>query len=152
MENLVISIEFDKKMFPLRHTCDGENISPEIFLERIQSPYLAIILEDWTSVDKGFVQWIIWNIEAKEKIPENIPKEPVVTHPIVAVQGKNDFHTIGYYGPCPQKGETHMYYFNVYGLDSLLDIEPGSTADILKTAMKSHTIQYGGQAIANYKR
>jgi len=68
------------------------------------------------------------------------------------VQGKNDFHTIGYYGPCPQKGDTHTYYFNVYGLDGPLDIEPGSTADILKAAMEGHTIQYGGQAIATYTR
>ena len=152
MQNLVISIEFDKKEFPRRHTCDGENISPEIFIERTRSPFLAVILEDWTGPDEHFCHWIIWNIEARETIPENIPKEPIVTRPFAAVQGKNDFHTIGYYGPCPQKGETHMYYFNVYGLDGPLDIEPGSTADALKTAMEGHTVQYGGQVIASYTR
>jgi hypothetical protein len=152
MENLVISIEFDKKMFPRRHTCDGENISPEIFIERIHSPILAIILEDWTGTDERFCQWLIWNIVARENIPENIPKEPVVTHPIAAVQGTNDFHTIGYYGPCPQKGDTHTYYFNVYGLDGLLNIKPGSNVETLRAAMEGHAVQYGGQAIGIYTR
>ncbi len=27
-ENLIISIDFDKQMFPVQYTCDGENISP----------------------------------------------------------------------------------------------------------------------------
>jgi hypothetical protein len=46
----------------------------------------------------------------------------------------------------------HTYYFNVYGLDAQLDARPGSTRDELEKAMKGHTVQYGGQAIAVYQR
>lgn len=151
METLIVSIDFDKGMFPRKHTCDGENISPEIRLDRVEAPYLAVILEDGVGMDL-VCQWLIWNIEAREIIPENIPPQPVITDPFDAVQGINDFNTVGYYGPCPKEGEAHTYYFNAYGLDRKLDLKPGSDARALRKAMQGHTVQYGGQAIATYRR
>ena len=152
MENLVISIDFDKGTFPRQFTCDGENISPAIRIDRIASEYLAVIVDDIIGPDKSFNHWLIWNIAARDTIPENIPKDPVLTKPFEAVQGKNTFGKTGYSGPCPPKGEVHSYYFNVYGLDAKLDILPGSTREVLEKAMKGHMVQYGGQAIATYQR
>ena len=152
MENLIISIDFDKKSFPKKHTCDGENISPLIHIGRNESPYLAIILQDRIGPDKMYTHWLMWNIESRETIPENIPKEMVVTKPFDAFQGRNEFGGVGYTGPCPPSGEVHTYYFNVYGLDTKLDIPPGSTYPVLKKAMEKHTLQYGGQALATYER
>jgi hypothetical protein len=151
-ENLIISIDFDKDMFPQRYTCDGENVSPAIHIDRIHSKYLAIILEDQIGPETVFCHWIIWNIEARKEIPENIPKDPVITSPFTAVQGMNDDGTTGYTGPCPPGKEMHTYYFNVYGLDSRLDVKPGADRKALEVAMKGHTVQYGGQAIAIYQR
>jgi Raf kinase inhibitor-like YbhB/YbcL family protein len=155
LENLLVSIEFDKKLFPKKHTCDGENISPRIMVERITSPYLACILFDPDAPRGGYVHWIIWNIQARGErleIPENIPKEKEVKSPIAAVQGKNGAGRFGYIGPCPPTGETHRYYFNIYGLDGPLSLAPGSTKQQLEEAMKGHMKQYGGQAIASYGR
>jgi Raf kinase inhibitor-like YbhB/YbcL family protein len=151
-ENLIISIDFDKQMFPRKYTCDGENVSPPIHIGRIHSKYLAIIVEDQIGPDYVFNHWLIWNIEARPEIPENIPKDPVISRPFTAVQGKNDAGKTGYSGPCPPAKEIHTYYFNVYGLDSLLDLEPGSDRKKLEKAMEKHMVQYGGQAIANYQR
>jgi len=77
------------------------------------------------------------------RIPENFPKEPVPLSPVQAVQGKNDYGTIGYTGPCPPEGEMHRYQFRVYGLDIMLDLPPGSAKDDLIHAMKDHVTQYG---------
>jgi Raf kinase inhibitor-like YbhB/YbcL family protein len=154
LENLLVTIDFDKKLFPKKHTCDGENISPRIMVERITSPYLACILID-PDVKGDFVHWIIWNIRAQGErleIPENIPKEMEVKSPIAAVQGKNGKRKYGYTGPCPSSGETHRYFFNLYGLDQALSLAPGSTRQELEEAMKGHVKQYGGQAIASYGR
>jgi Raf kinase inhibitor-like YbhB/YbcL family protein len=151
MKTLIVSIDFDKEVFPKKHTCDGENVSPEIRIGRIESPYLAVILEDRIGMEL-VCQWIIWNIKAREIIPQDIPKEQLISDPFEAVQGTNDFHTVGYYGPCPKVGEAHTYFFNVYGLDRKLDLKPGSDARALRKAMVNHTIQYGGQAIATYQR
>lgn len=154
LENMLVSIDFDLKSFPKKHTCDGENISPKIVIERITSPYLALILFDM-DVPGEFTHWTIWNIPTKgEKfeIPEGIPNKRELKSPISAMQGKNDAGRIGYAGPCPPKGETHQYYFNVYGLDIALPLAPGSTRKQLEEAMKGRTRQYSGTAIAFYNR
>jgi Raf kinase inhibitor-like YbhB/YbcL family protein len=152
MENLIISIDFDKQMFPKKYTCDGENVSPAIRIDRIHSEYLAITIEDWIGPSEKRCHWLIWNIKARDTIPENIPKDPVITLPFDAVQGTNDLGKIGYSGPCPPKGEMHSYYFNVYGSDTKLEAKPGATREELETAMKGHVSYYGGQAIATYQR
>lgn len=151
-ENLFISIDFDKGDFPRKHTCDGEDISPVIHIDRIHSPYLAIIIDDRIGPSERFTHWLIWDFESRPSIPEKIPLAAVITEPFTAVQGTNDFGTTGYRGPCPHKGEVHTYYFNVYGLDALLGIPPGSKRDVLEKAMKGHMVQYGGQALATYSR
>ena len=71
--------------------------------------------------------------------------------PFSAVQGKNDFGTIGYRGPCPKEGETHQITFKVYGLDSRLELPGGFTTDELNTAMQGHVVQFGN-TIAMYRR
>jgi hypothetical protein len=151
-ENLFISIDFDKGIFPKKHTCDGGDISPLIHIDRIHSAYLAVIVDDLIGPSERFTHWLIWNIEPRTVIPENIPKAAEITEPFPAVQGTNDFGTIGYRGPCPPSRETHTYYFNIYGLEGKLRIPPGSTRDVLMEAMKGHMVQYGGQAIAFYSR
>jgi len=100
-ENLIITVDFDKQEFPKRCTCDGENISPAIRIDRIHSEFLAITIEDRIGLSEKFCHWLIWNIKARDTIPDNIPKDPLITQPFDAVQGKNDLGKIGYSGPCP---------------------------------------------------
>ena len=75
----------------------------------------------------------------------------VVTLPINAVQGMNDFGKMGYSGPCPPQGATHRYTFKVYGLDGMLELEPGSPKNALIHAMQGHVLQYG-ETMAMYSR
>ncbi|HUH78263.1 MAG TPA: YbhB/YbcL family Raf kinase inhibitor-like protein [Methanoregula sp.] len=151
MENLLVGIDFDKGTFPQKHTCDGEDVSPEIRIGRIHVKYLAIIIDDIIGPSESFTHWLIWNIEARDIIPENIPKKAEITEPFRAVQGKNDFGTVGYRGPCPPTAEVHSYFFSVYGYDFLLDIPPGSDKKTLMEAMKGQMVQYGNEAIATYR-
>lgn len=150
MDNLLAEIGFN--VFPKRHTCDGEDISPEIRISRCEAPCIALILTDPGAADGAFYHWLIWNVRAMEVIPEDIPKDGEVTTPIAAVQGKNSFGKIGYNGPCLQQGSAHEYYFNVYGLDALLDLPGGASHDELIDAMEGHMIQYSGFAVATYRK
>ncbi|WP_342676118.1 YbhB/YbcL family Raf kinase inhibitor-like protein [Methanofollis sp. UBA420] len=147
MENPIVKIGFN--VFPTRHTCDGEDISPEIHISRLESPYFAIILTDpGAKVD----HWLIWNIKATDVIPEGIPGKIEVSSPISALQGMNDLGAIGYSGPCLPEGAAHEYYFNLYGTDAPLDLPGGATGAELREALKGHTIQYSGMAVAGYSR
>jgi Raf kinase inhibitor-like YbhB/YbcL family protein len=153
MEELRVSISV--KVLPNDYTCDGEDKSPQIGVAGVNTEItksLAILMNDPdVPGGGGFVHWIAWNIELVRMIPEKIPKTPEVTFPISAVQGKNSFGKIGYNGPCPPPGQTHRYFFKLYGLDTLLSLPAGSTRDQLVKAMQGHVVQYG-ETFASYGR
>jgi len=153
LEELRVSISV--KVLPDDYTCDGEDKSPQIGVAGVNTEItksLAILMNDPDAPGGGgFVHWIAWNIELVRMIPEKIPKTPEVTFPISAVQGKNSFGKIGYNGPCPPPGQTHRYFFKLYGLDTLLSLPAGSTRDQLVKAMQGHVVQYG-ETFASYGR
>jgi Raf kinase inhibitor-like YbhB/YbcL family protein len=142
-----LRVKISVKVLPNNYTCDGEDISPEIDVGGVNtaiSKSLAIIVNDPDAGGGGgFVHWIAWNVELVKMIPEKIPNTPEVTFPLTAIQGTNSFGNIGYNGPCPPHGQTHRYFFKIYGLDSQLSLPAGSTKDQLAKAMEGHVVQYG---------
>jgi Raf kinase inhibitor-like YbhB/YbcL family protein len=150
MEPLSVKIGF--LQFPPSNTCDGGDLSPEIRLAGLNATSVALMaVNPFQPSCCTFSPWIIWNIDPSPVIPAGIPKEEVVTTPLRAVQGRNDFGKIGYTGPCPPTGATHRYTFKVWGLDTYLDIPPGSLKGDLIKAMQGHVIQYG-ETVAMYSR
>jgi Raf kinase inhibitor-like YbhB/YbcL family protein len=142
-----LKVKLSVKILPSDYSCDGNDISPAIEIEGVNtkiSKSLAILVNDPDgSGGGGFVHWIAWNMELVRIIPEKIPKDPMVTFPLKVVQGRNSFGRIGYNGPCPPKGQTHRYFFKVYGLDTELSLASGATKDKLVRAMEGHIVQYG---------
>jgi Raf kinase inhibitor-like YbhB/YbcL family protein len=105
-----LSVKLTVETLPSKYTCDGDDISPNIEIQGAGFERLALMMLDPNSPGGGgFVHWIMWNIEPVSIIPENIPKESVVSFPISAVQGTNNFGRIGFSGPCPPAGEPHRY-------------------------------------------
>ncbi|MDN7024636.1 YbhB/YbcL family Raf kinase inhibitor-like protein [Methanoculleus sp. FWC-SCC1] len=139
--------------FSIWNTCDGDNLSPEVRIERLTPGVasLAVFVLSPNEPGCSFTSWIAWNIEPAASIPEGIPPQGVVTAPVNAVQGTNDYGTLGYRGPCPPPGETHRYHIKVYGLDSMLDLAAGATKHDLIEAMKGHVLQFG-DTVAIYSR
>src|SRR5574341_875714 len=125
-------------MIPPKHTCDGADTSPPLRIEGIPpgAKTLALIVDDPDAPRGTWVHWVAWNIDpATREIPENgLPKG--------AVQGRNDFGTEKYGGPCPPSG-THRYFFKLYALDASLGLADGATKAQLESAMKGHIL---GQA------
>ena len=101
---------------------------------------LAMILDDPDAPSGTYTHWVIWNVVPVGTIPENIPREKLITHPISAVQGKNTGARVGYTGPCPPGHNPHRYFFKVYVLDKMLNIIPGSTKAELEAAMEGHIL------------
>jgi len=145
MEELKVKISV--KILRSDYTCDGQDISPEIDFGGVNTKTtksLAILVNDPDAPGGGgFVHWIAWNMELVGMIPEKIPKTPVVTFPLKAIQGKNSFGKIGYNGPCPPHGQTNRFFFKVYGLDTNISLIAGATKDQLVKAMEGHVVQYG---------
>jgi Raf kinase inhibitor-like YbhB/YbcL family protein len=83
--------------------------------------------------------WIFWNIPATSmQMMGNV--KPDAT-PDGIQQGKNVRGVNGYQPPCPPAGGTpHHYIFEIFALDTKLDLTTGaSRADLLK-AMDGHVI------------
>ncbi len=124
----------DSGDIPAEHTCDGEDVSPELSISGVPegSKSLALVMEDPDAPTGNFVHWLAWNIPPETKTI-NRGEEPEGS------QGTNDFGNAGYGGPRPPSG-THRYYFRLYALDTTLDVEQGASKDELESAIEGHVI------------
>ncbi len=106
---------------PVKYTCDGDNVSPEIEIDDPDNNgYYILVIDDPDAPGALFTHWIIYNIPATvKKIKENIDKNEVTEEGFY--QGVNDFNKIGYDGPCPPPGYNHRYYFILYKTDKIIE-------------------------------
>jgi hypothetical protein len=90
----------------------------------------------------SFTHWVIFNIPSDQaELSENTPTFPVLEN--MVRNGVNDYKGIGYDGPSPPSGKTHRYVFTVYALDTLLDLETGTTRMDLLAAIAGHILARG---------
>ena len=129
--NIVSSAFENEGNIPSKYTCDGENISPELnwsdFPDGTKS--FALIAYDPDAPMGTWVHWVIYDIPSNvNSLPEGVPSDEKLS--FGAVHGINDFKDTGYGGPCPPKG-VHRYFFKLYALDKMLNLEPGLTKKAL---------------------
>jgi len=141
----------DGDAIPTRYTCDGLDASPPLSWGSVpdETQSLALIAEDPDAPRGTFVHWVIYNLPPDtRRLPEDIPNQP--TLPSGAVQGVNGAGGVGYMGPCPPSG-THRYSFNVYALDTGLDLGGSARKGDLMRAMEGHVI-IEGRLMGTYQR
>ena len=136
---------------PRQYTCDGSDISPPLEWTNFpkETKSYALINDDPDAPVGTWVHWVMYNIPGEtSSLSENTPKEKRLKNG--ACQGINDFKRIGYGGPCPPSG-VHRYFFKIYALNTMLDLEPGRTKAELVEAMKGHVIAQG-ELMGKYSR
>jgi Raf kinase inhibitor-like YbhB/YbcL family protein len=123
---------------PAKHTCTGKDVNPPLLIENVpaKAKSLALIVDDPDAPRGTWVHWVLWNISPGTG---EINEDSV---PAGAMQGLNDFRLHEYRGPCPPSG-THRYFFKVYALDTVLNLNSNSTKSDVEKAMQGHII---GQA------
>ena len=123
------------RLMPEKHTCRGENISPDLLIRDVpaQAMSLALVMHDPDAPSGDWLHWAVWNIDPRTaEIDENVV-------PAKAVEGKTDFGTTGYGGPCPPSG-THHYVFELSALDIALPLPAGASLSELRAAMEGHVL------------
>jgi Raf kinase inhibitor-like YbhB/YbcL family protein len=142
MELVITSAAFEEGGFiPQKYTCDSSNVSPPLQWSGVpgDSKSIALICDDPDAPMGTWVHWVIYNIPPDiNSLPENVPADKTLE--TGAMQGTNDFRKIGYGGPCPPGG-THSYFFKIYALDKLLELNPGLTKNDLLNAMGGHILE-----------
>ena len=124
---------------PVEYTCDGSDMSPPLVFSGIPdgAKSIALIVDDPDASGGMWVHWVIYNMPPNRELAKGMPIAG--TLPDGSRQGTSDFGKAGYGGPCPPSG-THRYYFKVYALDIVLDLQSGASKAQLENAMQGHVL------------
>jgi Raf kinase inhibitor-like YbhB/YbcL family protein len=126
---------------PVRHTCEGQDISPPLAWSSLPAgtQSVALIVDDPDAPDpsapkRTYVHWVLYDIPpAAQGLPEG------GALPAGSREGKNDWGRTGYGGPCPPIGR-HRYFHKLYALDTVLGDLGQPTKAQLEAAMKGHVL------------
>lgn len=127
---------------PKKYTCQGENISPPLQFSSIPegAESLVLIMDDpdvpaQVREDQMYDHWVLFNIEPCDGIDEDASQ---------GIPGSNTSGDNAYTGPCPPaqfEPTEHRYFFRLYALDTMLDLDEGVSKDELIEAMQDHIIE-----------
>jgi len=126
---------------PAEHTCRGADTSPPLAWNEVPlgTRSLALILDDPDAPRGTWVHWVLFNLPADAvELAPAMPRAPEL--PSGARQGLNDGGELGYMGPCPPPGPAHRYFFRLYALDSVLNLDPGVHRSDLDHSMAGHVV------------
>lgn len=134
----------NNESLPVKFSCDGININPELAIKDIpeQTKSLALILEDPDAVRGVWTHWLLWNIDSR--------KNDIKERESPGIVGVNDYGNNKYDGPCPPSG-IHRYFFKIYALDKTLGLPAKSGSKELYKAIEGHVIDQG-ELMATYSR
>ena len=137
---------------PVRHTCDGGDVSPALDWSAPPdgTATLALIVDDPDAPGRTWVHWVVYNIPPGERgLPEGV--EATAALPSGTRQATNDFGRIGYGGPCPPPGPAHRYFFRLYALDTSVELQSDAKRPALDAAMTGHVLA-SGELFGRYQR
>lgn len=124
-------------MIPQQYSCHGADISPPLSWQGAPkgTQSFALIMNDPDAPNRDWVHWLLINIPANiNQLPESM------TSPFDGiVYGSNSWEKTRYNGPCPPSG-THHYYFNLYALDTVLNLPTGFHKADLQELLQQHTL------------
>jgi hypothetical protein len=133
-------------MIPARHTCDGQNNSPQLAWAGVPAgtKSLVLIVDDPDAPDPAapkmtWVHWLLYNIPPQATgLPEGVAAKDL---PAGTLQGTNDWQRTGYGGPCPPVGN-HRYFHKLYAPNTVLPDLNHPTKAALEKAMQNHVITH----------
>jgi Raf kinase inhibitor-like YbhB/YbcL family protein len=136
---------------PDKYTQNGDNMSPSI--EWAKGPTGTrsyVVLAEDAGVDRRepIVHWVVYDINpAVTRLTQAMPTEGKLD---IASQGKNVSGGTGYIGPKPPAGQVHPYHFEVFALNTRLNLDPAKAdRDTIVAAMKGKVLA-SGDLIGNY--
>jgi Raf kinase inhibitor-like YbhB/YbcL family protein len=131
---------------PNRYTCDGEDLSPPLRWANVpeEARSLALVVDDPDAPRGVFPHWVAWGLDpGTGGLGEG---ETTLS------EGRNDFGTVGYRGPCPPPGHgRHRYVFRLYALDRDLELDSGAEKAELERAIEGGVLTTA-ELVGTYER
>jgi Raf kinase inhibitor-like YbhB/YbcL family protein len=144
-----------QEAIPEKFTCEGQDVSPDLRWEGVpaNARSLVLVVDDPDAPDPAnprttFVHWVVYDIPpATTGLPEGVQAADL---PAGARQGTNDWHRVGYGGPCPPIGR-HRYFHKLFALDVVLGDIGAPTKQALEVAMQGHVVARG-ELVGTYEK
>ncbi|WP_222918702.1 YbhB/YbcL family Raf kinase inhibitor-like protein [Natrinema sp. SYSU A 869] len=134
------SPEFDDgERIPEEYGYTETNVNPPLEISGVpdDAESLALVVDDPDAKEpagKVWDHWVVWNIPpATATIPEDWDADD-------AIEGTNDYGDHGYGGPNPPDRE-HTYRFELFALDTTLDLGTDASADDLESAVEGQALE-----------
>ena len=143
---LASSVFEDGEAIPSRHTCEGSDVSPPLAWTAPPdaTTSVALVVDDPDAPGGTFTHWLAWGIDPDAGALAEGEGAPV--------EGRNDFGSSGYRGPCPPPGHgPHRYSFRLHALDGELDLQPGAEKAELERALEGRTLAVA-ELLGTYER
>ena len=125
------------QLIPRKHSCHGEDSSPELRIAGVPSGTvaLALVMDDPDAPRGTWTHWTAWDLPpGATTLPEGKPAP--------GVEGITSADEVGYHGPCPPSG-THRYFFRVFALDDKLGLPRGAPVEEVWAALGKRTLAWG---------
>jgi Raf kinase inhibitor-like YbhB/YbcL family protein len=144
--SLTSSAFADGGTIPRAHTCDGQDRSPPLSWSAppTGTRSLALILDDPDAPGARFIHWLAWGIT-----PDTTGLGEGEAAPL---EGRNDFATVGYRGPCPPRGHgPHRYRFRLHAVAGELRLASGAGVRALERAVTAKDLAVA-ELVGTYER
>jgi Raf kinase inhibitor-like YbhB/YbcL family protein len=136
----------DGSVIPDKYTQAGESTSPELEWSNVPTgteTFVLLFHDPDVAINKKLedvTHWITWNIPGNvTKLEEGV--KPEATLPDGMIQGKNRGGMVGYMGPgAPATAPEHHYTFELFALDTKLDLGPDASRDDVMKAIDGHIL------------
>ena len=128
---------------PTKYSCNGEGVNPPLDIADVpqDAATLALIMSDPDAPRGTFIHWVLFNMPMNTShIEERTSPEGLI--------GTNGAGSQGYVPACPPSG-THHYIFDLYALDTTLNLTSSATASQVEEAIQGHILEKT-QLIATY--
>ena len=116
--------------------CKGGNVSPALAWSGAPAgtkSFALMVHDPDAPTGSGWWHWVVYNIPpGTTSLPAGAgdPKKNLM--PAGVLQGRTDYGTIGYGGPCPPEGAPHHYHFRLYALKvAKLEVPADATAALI---------------------
>ncbi|HEY4749991.1 MAG TPA: YbhB/YbcL family Raf kinase inhibitor-like protein [Steroidobacteraceae bacterium] len=125
--------------------CKGANVSPALAWSGAPSAtksFALLVHDPDAPTGSGWWHWLVYNIPASvSALPAGAGDPQKKLLPAGAVQGRTDFGSAAYGGPCPPPGSPHHYNFRLYALKvAKLDLPANATAALVSFNVHSQAL------------
>jgi Raf kinase inhibitor-like YbhB/YbcL family protein len=152
----------DGHVIPEKHVyrgfgCNGGNLSPQLAWKGAPAntkSFAVFVFDPDAPTASGWWHWVAYNIPAATtSLPQGAGDPAKALLPAGTVQGRTDFGSVGYGGPCPPATDRpHAYYFVVVALSvPKLDLPANATAAMVSFNVRANALAVG-QVLARYSR